>query len=226
MIEKSQRNARWFFGAASGAQAVPSEQASSSGSPFPRFQQANAFIRTSFTSDPSKTVVVSNLPFGRNVDFVAPPPEDERRSSSSTTTSHLQLALETLKPLARTHAFISGVPIGEEMIKLGYENVSQIALDRRGKMFIAISFSNDDDTIIKVSDEHVWFTVEEALLFDEIRQANARKRAAMRKNNDEKEEDEKVHHTSSSSSIEIARSNPNALKLSSIYRTNTTPPEL
>ncbi|CAL6374878.1 unnamed protein product [Bathycoccus prasinos] len=174
LIEKSQRNARWFFGAASGAQAVPSEQASSSGSPFPRFQQANAFIRTSFTSDPSKTVVVSNLPFGRNVDFVAPPPEDERRSSSSTTTSHLQLALETLKPLARTHAFISGVPIGEEMIKLGYENVSQIALDRRGKMFIAISFSNDDDTIIKVSDEHVWFTVEEALLFDEIRQANAR----------------------------------------------------
>jgi Trm5-related predicted tRNA methylase len=115
------------------------------------------------------------------------------------------LALETLKPLARTHAFISGVPIGEEMIKLGYENVSQIALDRRGKMFIAISFSNDDDTIIKVSDEHVWFTVEEALLFDEIRQANARKRAAMRKNNDEKEEDEKV--------IEIARSNPNALKV-------------
>ncbi|CAL6372255.1 unnamed protein product [Bathycoccus prasinos] len=213
LIEKSQRNARWFFGAASGAQAVPSEQASSSGSPFPRFQQANAFIRTSFTSDPSKTVVVSNLPFGRNVDFVAPPPEDERRSSSSTTTSHLQLALETLKPLARTHAFISGVPIGEEMIKLGYENVSQIALDRRGKMFIAISFSNDDDTIIKVSDEHVWFTVEEALLFDEIRQANARKRAAMRKNNDEKEEDEKVHHTSSSSSIEIARSNPNALKV-------------
>ena len=213
LIEKSQRNARWFFGAASGAQAVPSEQASSSGSPFPRFQQANAFIRTSFTSDPSKTVVVSNLPFGRNVDFVAPPPGDERRSSSSSTTSHLQLALETLKPLARTHAFISGVPIGEEMIKLGYENVSQIALDRRGKMFIAISFSNDDDTIIKVSDEHVWFTVEEALLFDEIRQANARKRAAMRKNNDEKEEDEKVHHTSSSSSIEIARSNPNALKV-------------
>jgi hypothetical protein len=205
LIEKSQRNARWFFGAASGAQAVPSEQASSSGSPFPRFQQANAFIRTSFTSDPSKTVVVSNLPFGRNVDFVAPPPGDERRSSSSSTTSHLQLALETLKPLARTHAFISGVPIGEEMIKLGYENVSQIALDRRGKMFIAISFSNDDDTIIKVSDEHVWFTVEEALLFDEIRQANARKRAAMRKNNDEKEEDEKV--------IEIARSNPNALKV-------------
>ena len=204
LIEKSQRNARWFFGAASGAQAVPSEQASSSGSPFPRFQQANAFIRTSFTSDPSKIVVVSNLPFGRNVDFVAPPPEDERRSSSSTTTSHLQLALETLKPLARTHAFISGVPIGEEMIKLGYENVSQIALDRRGKMFIAISFSNDDDTIIKVSDEHVWFTVEEALLFDEIRQANARKRAAMRKN-DEKEEDEKV--------IEIARRNPNALKV-------------
>jgi hypothetical protein len=205
LIEKSQRNARWFFGAASGAQAVPSEQASSSGSPFPRFQQANAFIRTSFTSDPSKTVVVSNLPFGRNVDFVAPPPGDERRSSSSSTTSHLQLALETLKPLARTHAFISGVPIGEEMIKLGYENVSQIALDRRGKTFIAISFSNDDDTIIKVSDEHVWFTVEEALLFDEIRQANARKRAAMRKNNDEKEEDEKV--------IEIARSNPNALKV-------------
>ena len=205
LIEKSQRNARWFFGAASGAQAVPSEQASSSGSPFPRFQQANAFIRTSFTSDPSKTVVVSNLPFGRNVDFVASPPGDERRSSSSSTTSHLQLALETLKPLARTHAFISGVPIGEEMIKLGYENVSQIALDRRGKMFIAISFSNDDDTIIKVSDEHVWFTVEEALLFDEIRQANARKRAAMRKNNDEKEEDEKV--------IEIARSNPNALKV-------------
>ena len=205
LIEKSQRNARWFFGAASGAQAVPSEQASSSGSPFPRFQQANAFIRTSFTSDPSKTVVVSNLPFGRNVDFVAPPPGDEPRSSSSSTTSHLQLALETLKPLARTHAFISGVPIGEEMIKLGYENVSQIALDRRGKMFIAISFSNDDDTIIKVSDEHVWFTVEEALLFDEIRQANARKRAAMRKNNDEKEEDEKV--------IEIARSNPNALKV-------------
>ena len=213
LIEKSQRNVRWFFGAASGAQAVPSEQASSSGSPFPRFQQANAFIRTSFTSDPSKTVVVSNLPFGRNVDFVAPPPGDEPRSSSSSTTSHLQLALETLKPLARTHAFISGVPIGEEMIKLGYENVSQIALDRRGKMFIAISFSNDDDTIIKVSDEHVWFTVEEALLFDEIRQANARKRAAMRKNNDEKEEDEKVHHTSSSSSIEIARSNPNALKV-------------
>ena len=205
LIEKSQRNARWFFGAASGAQAVPSEQASSSGSPFPRFQQANAFIRTSFTSDPSKTVVVSNLPFGRNVDFVAPPPGDEPRSSSSSTTSHLQLALETLKPLARTHAFISGVPIGEEMIKLGYENVSQIALDRRGKMFIAISFSNDDDTIIKVSDEHVWFTVEEALLFDEIRQANARKRAAMRKNNDEKEDDEKV--------IEIARSNPNALKV-------------
>ncbi|CAL6380428.1 unnamed protein product [Bathycoccus prasinos] len=189
----------------SGHAAVPSEQASSSGSPFPRFQQANAFIRTSFTSDPSKTVVVSNLPFGRNVDFVAPPPGDERRSSSSSTTSHLQLALETLKPLARTHAFISGVPIGEEMIKLGYENVSQIALDRRGKTFIAISFSNDDDTIIKVSDEHVWFTVEEALLFDEIRQANARKRAAMRKNNDEKEEDEKV--------IEIARSNPNALKV-------------
>lgn len=213
LIEKSQRNARWFFGAASGAQAVPSEQASSSGSPFPRFQQANAFIRTSFTSDPSKTVVVSNLPFGRNVDFVAPPPGDEPRSSSSSTTSHLQLALETLKPLARTHAFISGVPIGEEMIKLGYENVSQIALDRRGKMFIVVSFSNDDDTIIKVSDEHVWFTVEEALLFDEIRQANARKRAAMRKNNDEKEEDDKVHHTSSSSSIEIARSNPNALKV-------------
>ncbi|CAL6375850.1 unnamed protein product [Bathycoccus prasinos] len=191
LIEKSQRNARWFFGAASGAQAVPSEQASSSGSPFPRFQQANAFIRTSFTSDPSKTVVVSNLPFGRNVDFVAPPPGDERRSSSSSTTSHLQLALETLKPLARTHAFISGVPIGEEMIKLGYENVSQIALDRRGKTFIAISFSNDDDTIIKVSDEFA--------------KANARKRAAMRKNNDEKEEDEKV--------IEIARSNPNALKV-------------
>ena len=213
LIEKSQRNARWFFSAASGAQAVPSEQASSSGSPFPRFQQANAFIRTSFTSDPSKTVVVSNLPFGRNVDFVAPPPGDEPRSSSSSTTSHLQLALETLKPLARTHAFISGVPIGEEMIKLGYENVSQIALDRRGKMFIVVSFSNDDDTIIKVSDEHVWFTVEEALLFDEIRQANARKRAAMRKNNDEKEEDDKVHHTSSSSSIEIARSNPNALKV-------------
>ena len=206
LIEKSQRNARWFFDTASGAQAVPSEQASSSGSPFPRFQQANAFIRTSFTSDPSKIVVVSNLPFGRNVDFVAPPPGDECRSSSSSssTTSHLQLALETLKPLARTHAFISGVPIGEEMIKLGYENVSQIALDRRGKMFIAISFSNDDDTIIKVSDEHVWFTVEEALLFDEIRQANARKRAAMRKN-DEKEEDEKV--------IEIARRNPNVLKV-------------
>ena len=35
----------------------------------------------------------------------------------------------------------------------------------------------------------------------------------MRKNNDEKEEDDKVHHTSSSSSIEIARSNPNALKV-------------
>jgi hypothetical protein len=205
LIEKSQRNARWFFGAASGAQAVPSEE-DAPGSPFPRFQQANAFIRTSFTSDPRKTVVVSNLPFGRNVDFV-PPPEDG--NVSSTTTSHLQLALETLKPLARAHAFISGVPIGEEMVKLGYENVSQIALDRRGKMFIAMSCSDDDSAIFKVTDEDVWFTVDEALRFDEIRQANASKRAAMRKNDDDndKEDDEKV------SSIEIARTNPNALKI-------------
>jgi len=205
LIEKSQRNARWFFGAASGAQAVPSEE-DAPGSPFPRFQQANAFIRTSFTSDPRKTVVVSNLPFGRNVDFV-PPPEDG--NVSSTTTSHLQLALETLKPLARAHAFISGVPIGEEMVKLGYENVSQIALDRRGKMFIAMSCSDDDSAIFKVTDEDVWFTVDEALRFDEIRQANASKRAAMRKNNDDndKEDDDKV------SSIEIARTNPNALKI-------------
>ena len=205
LIEKSQRNARWFFGAASGAQAVPSEE-DAPGSPFPRFQQANAFIRTSFTSDPRETVVVSNLPFGRNVDFV-PPPEDG--NVSSTTTSHLQLALETLKPLARAHAFISGVPIGEEMVKLGYENVSQIALDRRGKMFIAMSCSDDDSAIFKVTDEDVWFTVDEALRFDEIRQANASKRAAMRKNNDDndKEDNDKV------SSIEIARTNPNALKI-------------
>ena len=148
-------------------QAVPSEASSSS--PFPQFQQANAFIRTPFTHDPSKTVVVSNLPFGRNVDFVAPPYETE----SSSTTSHLQLALETLKPLSLNaqDAFISGIPIGEEMVKLGYENVSQIALDRRGKMFVAISCSNNDDdhdwksNMIKVSDENVWFTVDEALRY-------------------------------------------------------------
>ena len=208
LIEKSRRNARWFFSAASGAQAVPSEASSSS--PFPQFQQANAFIRTPFTHDPSKTVVVSNLPFGRNVDFVAPPYETE----SSSTTSHLQLALETLKPLARTHAFISGIPIGEEMVKLGYENVSQIALDRRGKMFVAISCSNNDDdhdwksNMIKVSDENVWFTVDEALRYDEIRQANASKRAAMRmKDGEEHDED------TTGCAIEIAKTNPNALKV-------------
>ena len=43
LIEKSRRNARWFFSAASGAQAVPLEASSSS--PFPQFQQANAFIQ-------------------------------------------------------------------------------------------------------------------------------------------------------------------------------------
>ena len=112
-----------------------------------------------------KTVIVSNLPFGRNVDFVD---------------GTLEETLNVLKPLAGTHAFISGVPVADTMKKCGYENVNAVALDRHGLTFATVSFGGGGKNIA-ISNDDVYFTVDEALVFDEMQRNRKNKNSEKEK---------------------------------------------
>jgi SAM-dependent methyltransferase len=190
LIEKSQRNARWFF----------AQTNDNTCGALPLFEQKNAFLlEPACDDDADNTVICSNLPFGRNVDFVLPNDVVENSTKFNDEYSLLENILKVLKPLAKAHAFISGIPIADMMSKCGYENVSSIALDRRGTMFITISSNSrsTSESFHKISDENVWFTIDEALRFDEIRKS---KRAMVNKIDD-------------IGAIELAKSNANALKI-------------
>ena len=104
----------------------------------PSSWQANA--KQEF-KDPSVKIaaVVSNLPFGRQVN-VGGKVGGGRHGEA--TIEELTPLLSSLKDIAPRHAFITGAPVADAMRSLGYENVTDIALCRHGRMFLTVAYGS------------------------------------------------------------------------------------
>jgi len=101
--------------------------------------------------------IVSNLPFGRRV-AIGGGDGDGRNAPGSSASEYAPL-LEAFRDVAERHVYVSGVPIADEMRRLGYVNVSEVSLCRFGRSFMTTATG----TTAAAAAPDVAFTVEDAL---------------------------------------------------------------
>ena len=89
--------------------------------------------------DPEARVaaVVSNLPFGRQVN-VGGKVGGGRHGEA--TMEELEPLLLALRDVAPRHAFVTGAPVASTMRALGYANVADVSLCRHGRMFLTVAY--------------------------------------------------------------------------------------
>ena len=84
--------------------------------------------------------VVSNLPFGRQVSVGGGGGSGKH---GECTIEELVPLLLSLKDIAPRHAFVTGAPVADAMRELGYENVTDVALCRHGRMFLTVAYGKN-----------------------------------------------------------------------------------
>jgi hypothetical protein len=89
--------------------------------------------------DPEARVaaVVSNLPFGRQVN-VGGKVGGGRHGEA--TMEELEPLLLALRDVAPRHAFVTGAPVAPTMRALGYANVADVSLCRHGRMYLTVAY--------------------------------------------------------------------------------------
>ena len=89
--------------------------------------------------DPETRVaaVVSNLPFGRQVN-VGGKVGGGRHGEA--TMAELEPLLLALRDVAPRHAFVTGAPVAPTMRALGYANVADVSLCRHGRMYLTVAY--------------------------------------------------------------------------------------
>jgi len=156
-VSMSRTNVGYFVGraASSGKLAMP---------PMPSIVKRDALhgevFADGYGSGRRVGAIVSNLPFGRRV-AIGGGDGDGRGAPGASAEDYAPL-LEAFRDVADRHVYISGVPIADEMRKLGYANVSDVSLCRFGRSFMTTALGSTTTTDGALAPD-VAFTTEEAL---------------------------------------------------------------
>jgi len=158
-VAMSRTNVGYFVGrAASGGGTIAMP-------PMPSIVERNALhggvFADGYGSGRRVGAVVSNLPFGRRV-AIGGGDGDGRGAPGASAEDYTPL-LEAFRDVADRHVYISGVPIADEMRKLGYANVSDVSLCRFGRSFMTTALGSTTTTTDGALAPDVAFTTEEAL---------------------------------------------------------------
>jgi len=102
--------------------------------------------------------IVSNLPFGRRVAIGGG--DGDGRNAPGASASEYAPLLKAFRDVAERHVYVSGVPIAEEMRRLGYVNVTEVSLCRFGRSFMTTATGKTASAALAPD---VAFTVEDAL---------------------------------------------------------------